>query len=541
MTPDSSTAVQLELPEPPPGLPAVDDGGMASELSQIAAAGDEALVVGNAYTACLYKRQQPGHAWVAVCCGEFAGTALQAAKAVPPGKRWWATTEGAPWSVSLGGLQVCKATAGVMSKWVKASTDSTIGREGDVTQAIKDELTYLAGWRCQFAGCGRDLRRHHATGRRGRFSYFAHIVAASPNGPRGHATESKELASDLSNFMLLCDECHRLVDKVNPARYTVAILRKMREDNIAEVQRLLDTLQYAPAEVVAFIGNIAGQQGQLSMDDAQLAMWGRRLRGVSAKPEYFFRLGGNTHQVHEPAYWLSLFQSLGQEVPRLQALLNGTRHGGGPRPRLAIFPLHGTSLLVLAGRLLGDNSGTELFQPHRNKVGARTRWEWPTLEPLSSATGDKFELTEAAPARAGATEACLVVALTSDIPAERMPSSCATAGQYMLPTLRITAPTFDMGCMDRPEDLQRLGRVVDAAIRRLQDEWRVSTVHLFVSAPTTAVVTVGQKIQARHQATYVCYEALTGPGSVYAPTIEIASTSARELVSGVNTSVNLQL
>ena len=80
--------------------------------------------------------------------------------------------------------------------------------------------------------------------------------------------------------MLMCDECHRLIDKVNPAKYTVEVLRKMREDYIAEVQRLLGNLQHKPAEVVAIIGNIAGQPPQFSIDDAQEALWGRKLRST---------------------------------------------------------------------------------------------------------------------------------------------------------------------------------------------------------------------------------------------------------------------
>jgi hypothetical protein len=51
---------------------------------------------------------------------------------------------------------------------------------------------------------------------------------------------------------------------------------------------------------------------------------------------------------------------------------------------------------------------------------------------------------------------------------------------------------------------------------------------------------VGQKMQARHQAAYVCHEACGGPGSAYAPTIELTSTHVRELVSGHYQAIELQ-
>jgi len=534
--PASSAAL---LSPPHADLPIVDDDGLAQELRRIAQGTGDALVIANVYTACVLHRADANSPWHRVCCGEFADKSVAAAKPLARKRLWWGSTAGAPWDGDPVTVPMVKGTLAFVNGWLKKSVDET-GREGNVTDAIKEELTYLAGWRCQFAGCGRDLKRHGATGGRGRFSYFAHIVAASPGGPRGDEVLSKLLASELSNFMLMCDECHRLIDKVNPAKFTVEALRKMREDNIAEVQRLLGNLQHKPAEAVAIIGNIAGQPPQFNIDDAQEALWGSKLRSTGGKPDHYFYPGGQHHDVHSPAYWLSLFQTLKTDLPRFQGLLNGTSQGGVPRPRLAIFPLHSTSVLLLAGRILGDAAGTHLFQPHRNKVGQGTRWGWSPAGTLPLPALDKFKVEELVAHGAGQDEAILVVALTSDIEATRMPANCAADGKLLHPALRITGPTFDKDCMQQPADVQLVGLAVDAAVRRLQDEWGVRKVHLFVSAPTTAVVAVGQKMQARHHATYVCHEAIAGPGSAYKATIEITPTLVRELVSGSANSLSLQ-
>lgn len=532
----AATQPQL-LVEPPADLLVLDDEGMAKELTRLAQGAGDVLIITNAYTACVLHHVDAKPPWRHVCCGELAEQSIAAAKPLTRGRLMLASTAGSPWDVDPALVSTVQGTTALLKKWLKDSTETAGGREGDVTSAIKEELYYLAGWRCQFGGCGRDLRRHAATGGRGRFSYFAHIVAASAEGPRGNPVESKLLASELSNFMLLCDECHRLIDKVNPARYTVEILRKMREDSLAEVRRLLDTLRHKPAEVIAIIGNIANQPAQFSMDDAHEALWGAGLRSIEAKPARYFQPGGQHHDVHSGAYWTSLFQQLKSDLPSLQTLLNGTRSGTA-RPRLAVFPMHSTSVLLLLGRVLGDTGGTHLFQPHRNKVGPGTRWVWhrsSLIPPL-----DKFKVEVLRPHAAGQDEAALVVALTSDIQATRMPENCAAVGQLQLPTLRIIGPTFDKDCIQQPEDLQLVGLAVDAAMRMLQDQWRVRKVHLFVSAPASSVVLVGQKMQARHHAEYVCYEAVAGPGSAYKATIEITPTLVRELVSGQTLSHPLQ-
>ena len=552
----TAAGASMELPEislalAPDCFPAHDDAEMAA-LVQAQVAATQLLVVANTFTVALYMRATDSDAWLPLCSGELGEATGTALKPFAPKRLWWASTDQAPWAVPMGQLQPEKAAKALITRWLKVA-DKETGRDGSIPDAVYEEVTSLAAWRCQFSGCGKDLKTHGTGKVRMRSSYFAHIVAASPTGPRGCMVQSRLLADKPSNFLLLCDECHRLIDKVAPAIYTTPVLRRMREESIAEVERLLGTLKYQPADVIAIVGNIAGQPPQFSIQDAQEALWGRKLRTQNNAPKWFFYPGGQHHSPHEPDYWPSLFRTLKLDLPRLQGLLNGTSEGGAPRPRLAVFPLHCTSVLVLAGRVLGDMAGTHLFQPHRNVQDGRTRWAWPTdAQPMQPATfaapstspapviaSGKFTLTEMRPYKPGAEEGCLVVALTSAIPPARMPETCAAGEAYMLPTLQV-GPELGKDCIQHPSDLEALAVTVDAAVKRLQDEWHVKRVHLFVSAPATATMLVGQKMQARHQAAYVCHEARGGPGSVYAPTIELTSTHVRELVSGHNQAIALQ-
>lgn len=519
----------------PEDLDFLADDEFAAELGSLGHSQSEALIVANAYTACLFHRAGPTERWLPLCKGEFGEESAKATKQLRD-RAVWAEVDRLPWTVDPSTITAAPTSLQALRQWIKKAADLTSGRKGEVTSQVREELLYLAGWRCQFSGCGRNLRQHTATGGPGRFSYFAHIVAASPEGPRGDPLLSPKLASEPSNFMLLCDECHRLIDKIDPARYSVDVLRRMREDSIAEVHRLLNSLQYPSAEVVAVLGNIAGQPAQLSIDDVHEALWSSKLRTTSTKLERYFSPGGQHHNVHSVAYWSSLFEQLKRDLPLLQTLLDGTRTGTA-RPRLAVFPMHSTSALLLAGRVLGDTAGTHIFQPHRNVVGERTRWAWSIDQPAPDA--DKFKV-ERLRDHAGEDSACLVVALTSDIEATRMPSTCTTDGALALPTLRISGPRFDKDCIQHPSDLQLFGNVIDEAMRHLQDEWHISKVYLFVSAPASATVVVGQKMQARHHADYVAHEALAGADSPYQATIEITPALVRELISGQGLSHPLQ-
>lgn len=520
----------------PPTCPtALDDERLAAELTHLAQATGDVRILANAYTVCVFHRPSDATAWRPVCTGEFATQSIDATKALRR-RLTWGRVDGLPWEADPATASTASITLTALRAWAMSAKGVTTGRKGEVTSYICEELPYLAGWRCQFAGCGKDLRRHAATGASGRFSYFAHIVAASPDGPRGDPVLSPKLASELNNFMLLCDECHRRIDKIDPARFTVEVLRRMREDSIAEVRRLLNTLQYPAAETVALIGNIGGQPAQFSIDDAHEALWAAKLRTNDTKPERYFSPGGQHHGVHTLAYWLSLFEQLKRDLPRLQTLLEGTSSGTA-RPPLAVFPQHGTSVLLLAGRALGDTAGTHLFQPHRNALSGQTRWAWPADAPVPAA--NKYRVRELRPHK-DEDAACLLVMLTADIERHRLPATCVSSDAFVVPTLQIIGSAFSKDCIQHPDDLKVLGRTVDEAMRILQDEWHVRRVYLFVCAPASAVVVVGQKMQARHHATYVVHEALTGSGSPYEATIELSSTLVRELVSGQGHSHSLQ-
>jgi hypothetical protein len=450
---------------------------------------------------------------------------------------WLATAQPSPQDQDVTSENGTIVKVGLTRSWLKKS-DEVTGRFGNASADVKNEVAYLAAHRCQFSGCGKDLGRHAATGQAGNSSYFAHIIAASAEGPRGDAVQSPILADEVSNFLLLCDECHRLIDKTAVAEYDVDCLRRMRSQSILEVRRLLGNLQYPDVEVVYILGNLAGQMPHINQRDIDEALWKSKLRQSANGPESYLEIGRLNYDPHATSYWSAALRTLAIDLPHMQAKLNGMRSGGGPRPRLAVFPLHGTSILILAGRVLGDMAGTHVFQPHRNKVGEvfETRWAWPGNPPVPQQ--DKFQLSILKERLHGEVEANLIISLTFDITTDRLAPVSASAGAFLLPTVAISVEQFGHSSIRHPADLALFGSAVDEALHKLQDQWQVKKVHLYVGVPASAAVLVGQKMQARHQATFVCYESLSGLGAAFAPTITISSQEVTAV--GTNQSVPLQ-
>lgn len=516
----------------------LDDTSLAFNLREACVAQSQVLVVANGFTARVLARAGDEAEWHDIGHGDFGDECKKAIRTLVRARRLsWVTVTVLPSSAQeIHISQIKLATAESTKTWLGISKKLT-GRQAEASQKTRDTVSALAGWRCQFPGCGDNLKVHAATGRIGNFGYFAHIVASSPDGPRGSKEESARLADNPSNLLLLCDGCHRLIDRVNPAAFPVERLHAIREESIAKVSHLLDTLKYREVKPFAILGSLRGQVPVLFETEVQEALWGRGLRCARGSTETLFQLGRHLYKEGTVTYWGSLFEVLRQDILVLQRYLNGTSQNGGTRMEIAIFPLHLTSVLILAGRLLGDSGGIHLFQPHRDKVGEGlvTRWAWPVSAMPPSP--EKYRVRTLEPCLVDSGEACLLVSLTFSIDPIRLPEHCYKDGKWLLPTLEVFVEEPSQNIISHPEDLQHFGRQVDSALRTLQDQFRAKKIHLIVGAPTTAAVVIGQKMQARHHAPFICHESIGGPQAPFLPSIEISSTQVTAIASGATCSL----
>jgi alr3663 protein len=67
----------------------------------------------------------------------------------------------------------------------------------------------------------------------------AHIIAHSPNGPRGNSEYNTEFINSYENLILLCPTCHREVDD-NPDKFPVDFLMIQKQEHISYVVNQLD-------------------------------------------------------------------------------------------------------------------------------------------------------------------------------------------------------------------------------------------------------------------------------------------------------------
>ncbi len=99
---------------------------------------------------------------------------------------------------------------------------------------------------CAFPSCGtRLIEPGTAEDDSAVVGEIAHIVADSRQGPRGDFPLSDEERNKHSNLILLCGHHHTIVDKQKHT-YSVQVLRQMKTDHEAFVERKLSVEQSSP-------------------------------------------------------------------------------------------------------------------------------------------------------------------------------------------------------------------------------------------------------------------------------------------------------
>lgn len=90
---------------------------------------------------------------------------------------------------------------------------------------------------------------------------IGHIVALSDDGPRADPSLTPEKSNEYGNLILLCANCHKLVDK-QPNSYTVDDLKKMKKEHEEWVSKRLDISisNMGSAELEIAVRNIASRK-----------------------------------------------------------------------------------------------------------------------------------------------------------------------------------------------------------------------------------------------------------------------------------------
>lgn len=229
-----------------------------------------------------------------------------------------------------------------------------------IPEKVKILLWGKAAGRCQYRGCNDSLYRDDLTQAEFNQSYIAHIVADSPNGPRGHATRSELLKRDINNLMLLCDTHHRLIDREQVDKHTEDVLLEMKKEH-EERMNLITGINYNnKSELVIYKASIGINPVVMTYDSLKEYL----------VPKYYpsrhtaidLSLSNSTSVDSRKTFWDLQIENLDDQfkdqiLPKLRK---------SELPHVSMFALAPIPLLIKLGVMLNDIQQIDVRQKRRN-------------------------------------------------------------------------------------------------------------------------------------------------------------------------------
>lgn len=102
---------------------------------------------------------------------------------------------------------------------------------------------------CQNPECNRKLFIPQETGKPVNIGECAHIIAYSDQGPRANVKVLVDDRNALSNLILLCSICHKVIDS-NPKDYPEPTLREWLGNHATRLQSVFDVPQVATRDAL---------------------------------------------------------------------------------------------------------------------------------------------------------------------------------------------------------------------------------------------------------------------------------------------------
>lgn len=351
-----------------------------------------------------------------------------------------------------------------------AENDKKVKRPA-ISKTIQQKLWINTAGFCGFEGCDQFLFTESLTLSESNYSDIAHIVAASPKGPRGNE-HSTELTKEYSNLLLMCQVHHREIDKF-PQKYTIEILRTWKENHEDKVKLLIGQYGNERTDHLILLSKINNQTPSISLDkviDAIFPRYPRNRKGITIDltnfdPDNDGSLDALTKRISNKVKQ-SLEDGLAEDRPT----------------HLSVFGLATIPLLVYLGKCLGNKTPSDLFQQQRSTQS----WKWQE-EPVESNFSYKLIENEAPNSK----KIAFILSLSGKI--DHSEINPLIGDGFSIYEITVDGPNRDF--LISKERLNKFRRFYIELLSKIrQIHGQDCEIHIFPAIPAPIAIAIGQEI-----------------------------------------------
>ena len=334
-----------------------------------------------------------------------------------------------------------------------------------IPQKVKAELWWRAAGRCEFKGCNKPLYLHGITMDNCNLSNCAHIIGDSENGPRG-TKDSKILAQNFNNIMLMCPECHHYIDNEGVGKYDAQTLFDMKKKHEKRMEYLTGFKEDLQANIVTYCANIAEHMPQFAFPELQKAL----LPDFYPTSTDMIQLGVN---FYAGEYWDSYWKREEENLvhfckSRVLDCIDRWEY-----KRIALFGLAPMPLLVRLGTMLNNKHNVVVYQKQRSGG-----WKWPK-------TDDTIDYIIHRPCKEDGVPV-LVLSLSFSI-IERVKKENAGASIW---EITINNPNTDF--LQSEKMLYDFGRKIEMILDEISKTSSHQAINLYLAAPAACCIEFGR-------------------------------------------------
>lgn len=369
-----------------------------------------------------------------------------------------------------------------------------------IPQKVQSALWARAGGRCQYRGCNEDLVGDLIANKQdGVYGFIAHIVADSPDGPRGDPIRSPLLSKDLANLMLMCGKHHKIIDVDGLSEHPEEVLLAMKDSHETRIGINTGINEEYASHVLRFGATIGRNEALVSTKAIFAAMPPERHPATSQTID--LEMLNQSYEDNEPEYW---------ELQRtnLNRLFADKIHGRIERQEishLSVFALAPQPLLIELGRLLCDIVPVTVHQRHREPP----TWNWQRDHaPL------EFQIGRPEPQASGPI--ALKLAVSATVLDERI--HAVLGPEAAIWSVTVNEPGNDV--VRSPDDLSTFRK----ALRSLFNEIKAhhgegQVINVFPVLPVSLAVEVGRVWMPKADLSMAVHDQIRDRGFVSALTI----------------------
>jgi hypothetical protein len=355
----------------------------------------------------------------------------------------------------------------------------------DIPPLTRLLLAVRAGGRCEFDGCNKYLFRHSLTRLAGNFAQIAHIVAFSQQGPRRTQRHAPEKLNDPGNLMLLCPECHKLIDD-HPERFTVKTLKEYKRRHEERIAQLTGTKPDYQTTVVILKANIGGHTVDISEGEIQEAIAPHYPDGDEVVIDLTTIPDGE-----DASFWENGERTIQQHVQRLYA----PRLSAKSTHHISLFALAPIPLLTHLGSQLSNKIPVDLYQRHRDTED----WTWKAGgEPVNYMIKTVRRGTDP-------SHVALLLSLSGTVHLRMLPAFVDDSfSVYEITLVGIDPnPTY----LRLRQDLSNFQRIYLQTLGTIMKESpRLEEIHLFPAAPAPVAVLCGRELLPKVHPSLLVYD-----------------------------------